>query len=669
VTPISEPVSDVNGRGLLADRPAALIRGRLYFPTDVDGVAYWDTGTAWDTISLGAASLALDDLSDVDTTSTPPTDQQALIWDDGLSLWVPGDVAAGGAGGRLPVAATLGADVGLSTSYTDVLSLSLGAGTWVVVASLNCHASSSTPEIVAKIWDGSTVYGSGELTISLYDLQLAVVSRVITLTATTTIKVSARDNTGTGSILAQAHIGTPGNNSSNLVAIPSGSAGGGVDYDVSPNPTAYDDEFKTLTGWTTLGTLDSGTPEVTTRGSHLYLKRTTAATDEADGIYKACPAVPFTVTAKIAEVLPNISSGVQLVGLLLTEASPGKLFTTSFSSNTGYGYWNDLLTAQWTNRTSRGTSVDHNVQYALQTPFRYLRWDVTSTTCTVWTSYDGFIWQQAVAATAHNLTPANIGLFIGGANSSGQDVRAMFDWIRFGSAVVQPDAILWQNVGGATDDVVKTKVGGGTIYVPRLRGDADRLPAAPSSYDDEFEAYSGWTQLGTLDTVNATDFPSHLHLVRNSVDSAAIDAIYKAAPATPFTVTTLLADMLFEQQYNFAGLVIGDGAPGKMMTAGVWYVGGAPYCNPSVWTNRTTRSANTDVANTYIWTAPVYLRMVVNSITSVHFDTSKDGKVWRRAASAYNPGLSGSVAVVGLFQGGWTAGIKAESVFDWIRFT
>lgn len=47
------------------------------------------------TLSLNAG---INLLTDVDTTTTPPTDGQALIWDDGDSLWVPGDVASGGSG-------------------------------------------------------------------------------------------------------------------------------------------------------------------------------------------------------------------------------------------------------------------------------------------------------------------------------------------------------------------------------------------------------------------------------------------------------------------------------------------------------------------------------------------------------------------------------------------
>lgn len=41
----------------------------------------------------------LDDLNDVDTTTTPPDDGQALVWNDADNLWKPGDVAGGGGGG------------------------------------------------------------------------------------------------------------------------------------------------------------------------------------------------------------------------------------------------------------------------------------------------------------------------------------------------------------------------------------------------------------------------------------------------------------------------------------------------------------------------------------------------------------------------------------------
>lgn len=46
----------------------------------------------------GGGVADLDDLTDVDVTTTPPTDGQALVFDVGDSLWKPGDVSGGGSG-------------------------------------------------------------------------------------------------------------------------------------------------------------------------------------------------------------------------------------------------------------------------------------------------------------------------------------------------------------------------------------------------------------------------------------------------------------------------------------------------------------------------------------------------------------------------------------------
>lgn len=43
-----------------------------------------------------ALDASIDDLNDVDTSTTPPTDGQALVWVDADSEWQPGDVANGG---------------------------------------------------------------------------------------------------------------------------------------------------------------------------------------------------------------------------------------------------------------------------------------------------------------------------------------------------------------------------------------------------------------------------------------------------------------------------------------------------------------------------------------------------------------------------------------------
>jgi hypothetical protein len=54
--------------------------------------------TEVDALETVVAGLGIDDLTDVDTSTTPPTDGQALIWVDANSEWAPGDVASGEGG-------------------------------------------------------------------------------------------------------------------------------------------------------------------------------------------------------------------------------------------------------------------------------------------------------------------------------------------------------------------------------------------------------------------------------------------------------------------------------------------------------------------------------------------------------------------------------------------
>ena len=47
------------GKGLLANRPAAAVAGRLYFATDVaGGTVYRDDGTAWDQLAASVTQQA-----------------------------------------------------------------------------------------------------------------------------------------------------------------------------------------------------------------------------------------------------------------------------------------------------------------------------------------------------------------------------------------------------------------------------------------------------------------------------------------------------------------------------------------------------------------------------------------------------------------------------------
>jgi hypothetical protein len=62
-------------------------------PTENAVKTYVDTAIS--NIGGGGGATAINDLSDVDTSSTPPTNGQALIWDNASSFWVPGSAGAG----------------------------------------------------------------------------------------------------------------------------------------------------------------------------------------------------------------------------------------------------------------------------------------------------------------------------------------------------------------------------------------------------------------------------------------------------------------------------------------------------------------------------------------------------------------------------------------------
>lgn len=59
---------------------------------------------------IGSGATAIDDLTDVDTSTTSPTDGQVLIWVDANSQWEPGDYIS---------KATLKAEVAAATDFTD----------------------------------------------------------------------------------------------------------------------------------------------------------------------------------------------------------------------------------------------------------------------------------------------------------------------------------------------------------------------------------------------------------------------------------------------------------------------------------------------------------------------------------------------------------------------
>lgn len=197
--------------------------GQMYY-NDVSDELRWYDGAAWNPFGGGGAT-DLDGLSDVDVSTTPPSDGDVLTFDIGDSLWKP--AAPGGGGGSLSTdQATLGADVTLvsADTYTDVLSLTLAAGTWLLLAVIHVTNTTTTlMHITARLSEttGPTHYASagksegGQASTSVSIPLLALV----TLGSSTTIKLQAATTAIAPIVRAALVQNGNGNNATRFVAI------------------------------------------------------------------------------------------------------------------------------------------------------------------------------------------------------------------------------------------------------------------------------------------------------------------------------------------------------------------------------------------------------------------------------------------------------------------
>ena len=236
---------------------------------------------------------------------------------------------------------------------------------------------------------------------------------------------------GTG---PDTNIDIPGNvvgssASTGTVRIPglSGSA------DIRPgSPSSFNDEFDEdgsgiPTGWTALpfGALSVNNTDDFI--SHLHLK-TSLTTAFMSGIYKAAPALTYTVTAKITDGC--LATDFDACGMFVSAVVPG-----SAGSMYGFQFAGGSATALQTmiyNAATGATGSGINTFGTGLRPPMYLRMVVAAATITYLCSYNGQVFQQVAQTTGLALATTQIGLHVtsnGAASPSfGEET---VDWIRF----------------------------------------------------------------------------------------------------------------------------------------------------------------------------------------------------------------------------------------------
>ncbi|SIN72923.1 hypothetical protein [Agromyces cerinus] len=161
-------------------------------PADGDVLTY-DTVTGWGSAAPtggGGGTSDLDDLTDVDVSTVPPTDGQSLVFDTADNLWKPATVSGGGGGATTLDGLT---DVTVtSVAANDYLRYDSGTSQWVNVAGVPASHITSGTVATARLGSGtasSSTYLRGDQTYAALpassDTAQGIVELATTAEATT----------------------------------------------------------------------------------------------------------------------------------------------------------------------------------------------------------------------------------------------------------------------------------------------------------------------------------------------------------------------------------------------------------------------------------------------------------------------------------------------------
>lgn len=220
--------------------------------------------------------------------------------------------------------------------------------------------------------------------------------------------------------------------------------------------------------------------------------------------------------------------------------------------------------------------------------------------------------------------------------------------------------------------------GAGTGW-SRVTNRKDALdPTTPNSKDDEFNGSSTvtWTATPSAATTDInTSRPSHLRVYRAT--DAGYSGLVQAVPAAyPYTITAKVSGSNMRTNYNRGGgIILGPAAP--VAASSMVYVGSVYNDNGSAGGHSAaligerilTKFDGTFVSQSspfVFGSGPHYMRVKVNSATSIDTSFSRDGWTWAPWETGFNPGFT--PGVMGLAIGAVTTD-GLESYFDFFRLS
>lgn len=166
------------------------------FNLDVAGRINASSGIFVNGTPVVYGTIEIDDLSDVDTTTTAPTNGDALVWDNSASKWVPGDGGGSGGGGSdsFNTISVSGQSDVVADSGNDTLTLAAGSNMAITTNATTdtiTFAVSATPTFTSILTTGS-VAAVGTLST----LSNATVGGTFAVTGTSTFTGKATYSAG-----------------------------------------------------------------------------------------------------------------------------------------------------------------------------------------------------------------------------------------------------------------------------------------------------------------------------------------------------------------------------------------------------------------------------------------------------------------------------------------